>query len=373
MAVNGIASGYLMGCGDKKTERSMAKSGWTNQVNTVQKSSGRKPADSIVISQQGRNALREMVSQFGADSNYADIRGVTAQNTNETAWEHYTAMRELSSQTLKDGNYDVEDVMRSIIDTYESRCHEIIKEHENGDREVSYELTGKRALTLEEDLAGLDEAYKMRLANLEGYITCKQTNKAYENPDSSWYFHRNNLQSEEKISEMKRLREPEEIKKLSPVSFYTILNNFEKEEWAKTDSFDLYVNKMASAYQLMKGNIEEKYAVPDREAEYYVSNDGSIQELTKEKELEMLDKAYETHSRFMAVNTQIWGELQDFKVQIVYHSGSIQEASAAENQRAGIKEQAYNAFMSAINLHVGISDSERNVLNSIWNYYANKR
>ena len=101
--------------------------------------------------------------------------------------------------------------MKSIMDTYESRYHEIVKEHENGEREVSYELTGKRSLTLEEDLAGLDEAFKMRLANLEGYITCQQTNKAFENPDSSWFFNRSNPQNEGKIqdsrpsSEMERL------------------------------------------------------------------------------------------------------------------------------------------------------------------------
>ena len=90
-------------------------------------------------------------------------------------------MRDISSLTLKDRNYNVEDVMKSIMDTYETRYNEIVKEHENGDREVSYELTGKKSLTLDEDLAGLDEAFKMRLANLEGYITCQQTNKAFEN------------------------------------------------------------------------------------------------------------------------------------------------------------------------------------------------
>ena len=87
-------------------------------------------------------------------------------------------MRGISGQALKDGNYNVEDVMKSIMDTYEARYNEIVKEHENGDREVSYELTGKRSLTLDEDLAGLDEAFKMRLANLEGYIACQQTNRA---------------------------------------------------------------------------------------------------------------------------------------------------------------------------------------------------
>ena len=84
-----------------------------------------------------------------------------------------------SSQTLKDGNYNVEDVMKSIMDTYEAHYNEIVKEHENGEREVFYELTGKRAPTLDEDLAGLDEAFKKRLANLEGYIACQQTNRAF--------------------------------------------------------------------------------------------------------------------------------------------------------------------------------------------------
>lgn len=155
----------------------------------------------LSISDKGRNALREMVSKFEFASDDINAREMTIKNTNEVAWEHYTAMRDISSLTLKDGNYNVEDVMKSIMDTYETRYNEIIKQHEKGDREVSYELTGKRSLTLDEDLAGLDEAFKMRLANLEGYITCQQTNKAFENPDSSWYFHRNNPQNEVKTQD----------------------------------------------------------------------------------------------------------------------------------------------------------------------------
>ena len=41
----------------------------------------------------------------------------------------------------------------------------------------------------------------MRLANLEGYITCQQTNKAFENPDSSWFFNRNGSQNEGKTQD----------------------------------------------------------------------------------------------------------------------------------------------------------------------------
>ena len=146
----------------------------------------------------------------------------------------------------------------------------------------------------------------------------------------------------------------------------------------------------SGAYQLMKERIEEKYTMPDHQKEYYTAEDGSIQELTKEKELEMLDKAYETHNSFMATSTQIWSELQDFKAQTVYHSsGTKAEASTTTKQNTDIKEQAYNAFMSAINdentgllkhkddnlnnlhLNLGISSSARNMLNGIWDYYAN--
>ena len=97
----------------------------------------------LSISDEGRNMLREMSSRFEPALDDINARELTIQNTNEVAWEHYMAMRGISSQTLKDGNYNVEDVMKSIMDTYETRYNEIVKEHENGDREVSYELTGK--------------------------------------------------------------------------------------------------------------------------------------------------------------------------------------------------------------------------------------
>lgn len=193
MGINGIAPNYLERYGTGKIERNLAENGFASQKNNVQKYSGNKSSASVEISEEGRNILREL----------------TIQNTNEVAWEHYIAMRSISSQTLKGGNYNAEDVMKSIMDTYEARYNEIVKKHEKGDREVSYELTGKRSLTLEEDLAGLDEAFKMRLANLAGYITCQQTNKAFENPDSSWYFHRNESQNEEKTQDKASLFDTE--------------------------------------------------------------------------------------------------------------------------------------------------------------------
>ncbi len=222
----------------------------------------------------------------------------------------------------------------------------------------------------------------------------------------------------EKMSAAKRMEPSGDIGKLSPINSgaYGMMNDFEKvmselgggsvsdefvtkdysqedvdalkarfeeKEGVKTDTFDSYVNKMASAYQLLKDRIEEKYAASGGGKEYYTAEDGSTQELTKEKELEMLDKAYETHSRFMATNTQIWSELQGFKAQTVYHSGG------SEKEAAVVKEQAYRAFMDAVSeknggrlkqekgspsqfrLDLGISPSARNTLNGIWDYYAN--
>lgn len=194
MSVNGIRSNYCYM--EAAVNHVQEKASETN--------AGRKVTQQPVnlsVSDEGRNMLREMVNKFEPDSDYINARELTIQNTNEVAWEHYTVMRGISSQTLKDGNYNVEDVMKSIMDTYETCYSEIVKGHENGDREVSYELMGKRSLTLEEDLTGLDEAFKMRLANLEGYIACQQTNRAFENPDSSWFLNRSVSQNEGKTKD----------------------------------------------------------------------------------------------------------------------------------------------------------------------------
>lgn len=137
----------------------------------------------VTISDEGMDALREKLSGFEVESDDIMVSMISLQNTNEVAWEHYTAMREISSMSLKNGNYDVEDLMKSIMDAYETVYNQIIKDHEeNGDRQASYKLTGKVSVTLEDDLAGLDEAFKWRLANLQGYITGQQTNKAFGHP-----------------------------------------------------------------------------------------------------------------------------------------------------------------------------------------------
>ena len=189
----------------------------------------------------------------------------------------------------------------------------------------------------------------------------------------------------------------ESFRHLSSVSSMDYQNRFEKE--VKSDTFEHHVNRMETAYNKMKNSIEEKYAEQDYEPEYYVTESGKIEELTKEKELDMLNQAYENHSNFMATSTEIWSELQDFTPSVVYHKGSEQtanEQNIGENQentakskeKGVIQNSAYQAFLSAIQsdnqklsqqysgdwkdlrLNLNVSDGDRKMLNGIWDYYA---
>ena len=146
-----------------------------------------KQIDNVEISNEGRRALREKLREVKPKVEEPIGYELTIQDTNEVEWEHYISMREHSGLTLKDGKYNLEDVMKSMMDAYETRYNYIVKEHENGERQVSYDLTGENSLTLDEDLAGLDRAYNKRLANLAGYIVCQQTN------DGSKFFQTTNV------------------------------------------------------------------------------------------------------------------------------------------------------------------------------------
>ena len=163
---------------------------------------------------------------------------------------------------------------------------------------------------------------------------------------------------------------------------------------------------MAAAYNKMKNNIEQKYADKEHETEYYVTDSGKTEVLTKETEMDMLDKAYESYSTFMATSTQIWSELKDFTPSVVYHKTGEQlnnkvndnnktvdskDNIFSNGQENAIKNMAYNAFMSAIQkdnqtlinqnnedyrklrLNLNISNDDRKLLNDIWDYYANKK
>ena len=177
---------------------------------------------------------------------------------------------------------------------------------------------------------------------------------------------------------------------LTSVSSLSVFEDFEKavsaEKRDKTASnnFDRHVDKMVSAYRQMRNTIEEKYANMSQEQQeqsYFIADDKSIQPLTKEKELELLDKAYKQHSEAMAYFTESLSDLQDFKPQIIYHRsgksaiGQSVSTDSIKKRKGEIKDQAYQVFMSAINKggfhpNAGSSVSSRSELNRIWDYYA---
>ena len=94
---------------------------------------------------------------------------------------------------------------------------------------------------------------------------------------------------------------------------------------------------------------------------------GSIAQLTKEKELEFLQNAYEKHSLLMATSTRIWAELAK-----QYGGVKLVENSNSEE----IEKLAYQAFSSANNEENQLLVSQVNDeldklrLNQIWDYYA---
>lgn len=151
-------------------------------IKDIQPHSFMTNAVNVEISNEGLRALGERVNELKPESDDIDFDKLHPVETNEVEFEHYMEMMHLSSLALGEGgDYDVVDVMNSIMETYETLYNQIVEEHEYGDRQVSYYISGDRSLTLEEDLAGLEKAFERRLDDLEGYITCRQTNKAFAN------------------------------------------------------------------------------------------------------------------------------------------------------------------------------------------------
>lgn len=199
------------------------------------------------------------------------------------------------------------------------------------------------------------------------YSAIKLNSEEYKKQSSSTELEKKMTQYTDTLSISKTGQES--FRHLSSVSSMDYQNRFEKEvtdifvkedtESVKSDSFEHHVNRMVTAYNKMKNSIEEKYAAKAHEPEYYVTESGKIEELTKEKEMDMLNQAYENHSNFMATSTEIWSELQDFTPSVVYNKGSEQtanEQNIGENQentakskeKGIIKNSAYQAFLSAI-------------------------
>ena len=144
----------------------------------------------LSISEEGLSALRERVNELQPKIEYTDPREMKRVETNEIEFDYYMKMMHLSSLTLGEGgNYDVKDVMNSIMETYETLYNEIVDAHKDGDRLVSYEIMGDKILTFEEDLEKLDKAFKRNVEDIAGLVTRTQTRSI------TWLQHRSSIQT----------------------------------------------------------------------------------------------------------------------------------------------------------------------------------
>lgn len=143
-------------------------------------------ADEVHISDEGMQAWKNHVQSMNPQVESSEEHIMTAANTNEVEFEHYSKMMDMSGDLYekirKDEHREVNlnDIMKSMMDTYETLYNDIVKAHENGDREVNYKITGKQSISLEQDLAGLNKAFDRRLNDIQGYITSKQVTKQLE-------------------------------------------------------------------------------------------------------------------------------------------------------------------------------------------------
>ena len=98
--------------------------------------------------------------------------------TNELEDDLYFSMRKRSGELLKDKErkYNAKDLMKAMTDAYSQEFDRIMKDHENGDRRVSYDISGEWDITLDEELEKLDEAFKRRLKELDVFTGIKQLN-----------------------------------------------------------------------------------------------------------------------------------------------------------------------------------------------------
>lgn len=146
------------------------------------------PEAEVSISKEGMAAWAEAAERrtgcFGAMTGIdQNLERITRAQTNEVSFEHIMefgpVMREVEEK-YKNGEEGADSFMKTIAETYEIMYRRIVEQHKDGDREVDYELSGKGSLSLEEDLAGLDEAYDYWSQFVEAQIFLQQRRKGWE-------------------------------------------------------------------------------------------------------------------------------------------------------------------------------------------------
>lgn len=135
----------------------------------------------ILMSEEELEEIREAMERLGVSSKDINIREkLLPVKINEIAMDHYFAIKAITHSILESiGNYNNEDLSKAIMEAYEIRYTQIVKEHEEGIRQIPENLAGIKSLTLEEDLAELDKAFQRRLTDMEAFIYIRQMNKEF--------------------------------------------------------------------------------------------------------------------------------------------------------------------------------------------------
>lgn len=148
------------------------------------------PAAKVSISKEGMAAMEEAASKrtgcFGVFIG-RDTTNYGPPETNEVYFENLMALGEVMTEVQKKyspaggrpDSFGVDSSMKTLAEGYEIMYQKILEQHKDGNREVTYEISGERSLSLEEDLAGLDEAYDYWLRFIDAQIFLQQKMKSW--------------------------------------------------------------------------------------------------------------------------------------------------------------------------------------------------
>lgn len=176
-----------------------AKTTVSKEERLVNPQAGLKKEESVEvsISEEGFFALRKTLEQSGLGNEpYTNILDQFEKELDEAVVKDgskemqvirdlWNELREAGNQELEKRNangtnLNVQDWMVSAISAYETVYNRLVEKHKEGDRWLSYDETGLKCMNLKEDLAALDEAYKLYTGQIGAFAGIQQTNKHME-------------------------------------------------------------------------------------------------------------------------------------------------------------------------------------------------
>lgn len=154
-------------------------------------------AVAVSISEEGFFALRKTLDQSGlGNAPYTNTldqfekeleKAVVKDGSKEMQvirdlWSELreTGGQELEKRNANGANLNVKDWLVSAMSAYETVYNRLVEKHKEGDRWLSYDEIGLKCMNLKEDIAALNEAYKLYTGQIEAFVGIQQTNKHME-------------------------------------------------------------------------------------------------------------------------------------------------------------------------------------------------